>query len=557
MPLISGEWRNMSEPDISEIRTPERSGFSLNFRNMYNPDVLSCLANLSNDEVFTPPEIADMMLDLLPADIWKSETVTFLDPSCKSGVFLREIAKRLLEAQMPGYSEKTAVIGRKVRENIPLTSSESEYRKILQEKIDHIFQKQLYGIAITELTGNLSRRSLYCSRKADSIYSVSKFDNEDGNIRFGTIQHTWENGKCVFCGASQSEYDRDAALETHAYELIHTKNPGDIFKMKFDVIIGNPPYQLSDGGAQASAIPIYQKFVEQAKKMKPTYLVMIIPARWYSGGKGLDDFRDAMIHDEHIRVLHDFVDARECFKGPEIKGGVCYFLWNRDSPGLCSVYTHEHGKIISKMDRFLLETGCDIFIRYNNSIEILRKIQSFCEQSFSDIVRPAMTFGFRTFFKDFDSLTPEAEMVKVYANHSQGYIKKDKVVRGSEYIDSWKVYVPEAIGIGNMRKDLIKPILGEPNSISTETYVMNGPYASKEEAENAISYINTKFFHFLLGLKKITQHTSAKFYELIPMQDFSKPWTDEELYKKYGLSSEEIDFIESMVRPMDISGGDE
>lgn len=305
-----------------------------------NPDILTCLANLSNDEVFTPPEVANAMLDLIPEDFWKDPNVRVLDPACKSGVFLREAAKRFLKGE---------------EEAIP----------DLKERIDHIFHKQLFGYAITELTSHLSRRTVYCSKTANGKYSVTPFKSENGNIAFSRIEHTWEDGKCKFCGASQEVFDRGAEAETHAYKFIHlTSQQIKDLDMKFDLIIGNPPYQLADGGNSSSASPIYQKFIQQAKLLKPRYLTMIIPSRWFAGGKGLDEFRAEMISDKRIRSLDDFLNASDCFgTGVEIKGGVCYFLWDRDNKGKCNVTTHINRTITSVAERYLQIGDNDVFIR--------------------------------------------------------------------------------------------------------------------------------------------------------------------------------------------------
>lgn len=496
----------------------------MTFLNSYNPDVLSCLANLSSDEVFTSPKIANEMLDLLPMEIWSDKNATFLDPCCKSGVFLREISKRLIKGL------------------------ENEF-PILEERLNHIYSKQIFGLGITELTALLSRRSVYCSRNANSKYSILDFyENEEGNIFYTKNFHNWKNGNCTYCGANENEYTRDNSLETYAYQFIHDVLPDKIKDMRFDVIIGNPPYQLKDSGAQASAIPIYNKFVEQAKKLNPRYLTMIIPSRWFAGGKGLDNFRESMLGDGRIRELHDYPDAKECFPGVDIKGGVCYFLWDREKPGICKFHTHSEGKIISVSERSLLQDGSDVLIRYNEAIPILNKVLSKKESSFSDIVSARKPFGLPTNFSHFKKdFFPGA--IKIYANQKTGYVTLNQVERNHPWVDGYKIYIPKAIGAGNVKEDWVKPILGEPKTCCTETYLLVGPFKDRDEASNAITYTQTKFFHFLLSLKKITQDTTNKVYSFIPIQDFSEPWDDEKLYNKYGFNSSEVGFIESMVRP--------
>lgn len=509
----------------------------------HNPDVLSCLANLSSDEVFTPPRIVKQMLDMLPAELFSDKTATFLDPACKSGVFLREIARRLIEG---------------LKDEIP----------DLQQRVDHIFKNQLYGIAITEMTSLLSRRSLYCSMSAESQYSVTSFDNSDGNVRYDTIEHDWRGGRCVFCGASQTEYDRPQDLETHAYEFIHIENPQEIFNMKFDVIIGNPPYQLSDGGHAASAVPIYHKFVQQAKKLQPRYLSMIIPARWYVGGRGLDDFRREMLDDNRIRVLHDFPNTSECFAGVEIKGGVCYFLWDRDNKGLCEVTTHAGGNAVSVTTRPLLEEGLNILVRYSEQISIYHKVKSHNELSFSDIVSANDPYGFdireENSYKRVRApyeMRPFPGSVMFYYNgwrkDGVGYVDKKYIRKGQELVDSIKIFVPRVWGSGMLNNDWVNPFVVGENTCSTETFLTVGPFQNHSHVENAISYMQTKFFHFMVSLVKNTQQAMQRVYSFVPMQDFSETWTDEKLYKKYGLTEDEIAFIESMIRPMNGNGGDD
>ena len=522
----------------------------------YNPDVLSCLANLSNDEVFTPPEIANKMLDMLPQELFKSPDTKFLDPACKSGVFLREIAKRLLEGLMPGYKDWLERIDDKKRENEELDDEEKEFLEQLQATVDHIFKEQLYGIAITELTSLLARRSLYCSKYPNSDYSVTKFDDISGNIRFVNKQHRFKDGKCVFCGANAEQYDRDEGLETHAYEFIHTVKPEEILNMKFDVIISNPPYQMSDGGGMGtSATPMYNKFVEQAKKLNPRFISMIIPSRWFAGGKGLDDFRNTMLNDKRVRTLVDYFNATDCFPGVDISGGVCYFLWDRDHKGDCRVVTIQENKK-SEMVRPLLENGADTFIRFNEAISIIRKIKKEKAITFENIVSARKPFGLNA--SDKIEKNYRKGTLSTFAYPDNGWVDEKCVRSNMNAVNKYKVFISKAYGErGNFPYLVIgKPFIGEPYDICTETYLMIGPFKSKEEAVYCQKYMATKFFRFLVLFKKNTQNAAKGVYSFVPMQDFSKPWTDEELYAKYELTQEEIDFIESMIRPMDLGGDD-
>ncbi len=505
----------------------------------YNPDVLTCLANLSSDEIFTPPELVNKILDILPPELWSNKDARFLDPMTKSGVFLREIAKRLmkgLEKQIPDQ----------------------------EKRINHVFKNQIFGIAITELTALLARRSVYCSKTANGKYSVcNDFTDEQGNIRFNRIEHTWINGKCKFCRASEENYERGTELETHAYEFIHTTTPEELFNMKFDVIIGNPPYQMSDGGAFASSSPIYNKFVEQALKLNPRFLIMIIPARWYAGGKGLDDFRNKFLKDKSIKILHDFPIGEDCFPGIRIAGGVCYFLRDSNYSGECKIISHKGNEVVSEMLRPLLEKNADTFIRINEAVSILRKINSINAKSFSSIVSSRKPFGLPTDFLkdptkyDYPPVSETTQEIKIIGTINYKTVERYvgmnyPLKKGLEAIEKYKVFISQVLDNGfDWTKERLKPFLGYPKDICTETFLIIGPFEKKEEAENAISYINTKLFHLLMFLKKISHHVTAKVYSFVPIQNFNESWSDEKLYKKYGLTAEEIKFIEVNIKDLD------
>lgn len=536
----------------------------------FNPDVLNCIANLSNDEVFTPPAIANAMLDLLPDNIWMDRNAKFLDPVTKSGVFLREITKRLLKAQIPKYQEKLQKIDDKKRKNIPLDSNDELFLKVLQETIDHILHNQVYGIGITELTSLLARRSLYCSKYPNCIYSISKFSTAEGNIRFKRIKHTWKDGKCEFCNASRNELDRDESLESYAYELIHVNDPKEIFKdMKFDVIIGNPPYHLNNGGGTGTGGEhLYDLFVQQAKKLNPKYLSMIIPSRWLSAGASdLKQFRSEMLNDKHISVFHDYVDASECFPGVEIKGGVCYFLRDYNYEGECDIYTH-YGQKVEHSKRYMLEDGVNTYIRYNDGISILNKIKSKNLESFSKIVSANDPYGFdRRIEGTMKRLKPKFKTeyfegsIHFYYNgwrrDGVGYIDANEVSKGKDLIGKNRLFIPKAWGKGDVSSDKLNPLIPELDAVSTETYLTVGPFRNEEEMNNAISFIRTKLFHFVVALKKITHNCMQDAYEFVPLVDFSHPWSDDALNNFFGLNEQEVQFINNNVCDISIRSSEE
>jgi len=525
----------------------------------HNPDVLTCIANLSNDEVFTPPEFANRMLDTVAeawadshngASIWRDPTVTFLDPFTKSGVFLREITRRLTEG---------------LADEIP----------DLRDRVDHILTKQVYGIGITRLTALLARRSVYCSKDATGEHSIAKsFDRDWGNIWFERTEHTWAGPKCAYCGASRTAYARDEGLETHAYAFIHTKDIkkllGSMFgaDVQFDVIIGNPPYQLSDESPGesstriASASPIYDSFVEQAKRLQPRFLSMVIPSRWMAGGRGLDNFRREMLSDRAVRALVDFPAASDVF-GPKIRvsGGICYFLREEGYDGPAQVTTIRGSTVRGPITRTLDER--DVFVRDVEAVGILTKVLSFQEPSVSGMFQSG--FGLDTNYSDAhdvqsaDDLTLHMNVGGMGHKRATRYVSRAKVERGLELIDAWKVLVPSAAGYGAEQlydRVLGRPIVAGPGEVATQTYRVLAPFATQAEARSFESYYRTKFFRFLVSLRKVTQHASPSVYSWVPVQAWDHDWTDSELYAKYNIDVDEQAYIATRIRDVDwVTGG--
>ena len=488
------------------------------------PDILTCIANLSSDEVFTPPELVDKILDIFPEEAWRNSSLKWLDPACKTGIFLRQIAKRLMEG---------------LRDEFP----DEEVRR------QHIFKNMLYGIAITDLTALISRRSLYTSKNASGSKSIAKFDDENGNISYDNRPHIYKNGACIHCGNKEGgELDRDENQERHAYNFIHLK-PEEIKNMKFDIIVGNPPYQLGDGGNGASATPIYHYFIRQAKALKPRYMAFIVPSRWFAGGKGLDDFRDEMLHDKHIKAIYDYPDANDCFPGVEIKGGVNYFIWDRSHNGPCKITTIVNNEELPSAIRYLDEY--DTFIRWNTAIPILRKVQDRHEETLDKKVSSRKPFGLATNFDNFDNIN-NPDKYKIYANQKNGYVLKTRVSKGRDLIGKFKVLMPKATQGSGVYPNLIlsAPIVADPGSVCTETYIVVNAYNSEEEASNFTKYIKTRFFRFLVSLKKVTQDSTAKVYAFVPDLPMDRIWSDEKLYERYGITDEECQFIESMIKEM-------
>jgi site-specific DNA-methyltransferase (adenine-specific) len=498
----------------------------------HTPDILDCLAQLSNSAVPTPPTLARQMLDSLPRDVWSNPDYRWVDPFSKSGIFLREAASRLL---------------------VGLAQWEPDFGK----RRDHIFRNMLHGCAITEITGHVSRRSLYYSRDAGGDQSVIPYDDTAGNLPFVPGEHDFRRRgntrACRSCGAPET-IERGESRENYAYAFIHEAYPTEEMNdMEFDVIVGNPPYHLEDGGHNNSATPVFHRFVEKAIEMNPRYLVMITPSRWFNGGKGLGGFRARMLRDRHLKQLVDYPKLYDAFPGVKIRGGVSYFLWDRDHNGDCTVQTMWDGEPLHEpMTRDLGEWN--VLVRWNRAVTALRKVRAYRvdgqpEATWDERVSPMKPFGLRTYFHGRVNKRGLKHPVKLHGSQRISYVARSEIKVNDAWIDDWKVLLSRVQGTSAAieRQFLSRPIIAGPGEACTETYVVAGRFTTNEEAENAAAYLRTRFARFLVSTRKATHDSARDVYAFIPQVPLDRVWTDPDLYARYGLSEAEIEFIESHV----------
>jgi site-specific DNA-methyltransferase (adenine-specific) len=506
------------------------------------PDILDVIAQLSSDEVPTPPVLAKALLDLLPEEVWSNPDYRWLNPASKSGAILREAARRLMNG---------------------LSDSEPDPHA----RAEHILTKMLFGCSITHLTGEMTRRSVYVSRDATSEHTAIRFETAEGNLPFIPADHDYPTDRegrakrpCRVCGAPPG-LERGGSRENYAYAFIHGAYPTEEMKdMKFDVIVGNPPYQVGTEGHGATASTIYHHFVDNAVALNPKYLAMIIPSRWFTGGKGLDGFRGRMIADRRLRTIVDNPKVFDCFPGVKIRGGVDYFLWDRDHDGDCEFSTRIDGTIFSTLTRDLRE-GDGVLVRDNRAMSVISKVTAGTRrvEEMCTVTKP---FGL-TMRSNYPGSVPEpfdGAVPLIYASHV-GYSRSDQIQRNHQWIDRWKVLLPMASS-GDTAQDsegrLIDVVLGEPialapGSACTQTYFVTGMFDTREETENYANYLATKFVRFLVLQRKSTQHVTPDRFRFVPVLDMTRHWTDPDLYEHFKLTDDEIAHIEASIKPRSVN----
>lgn len=488
------------------------------FDDTLTEDIFDYIPPQQTNQIFTPRRVVKLMVDLVVEnnpDIFSNYNVKFVDLYTKSGLYITEIVKRLNEG---------------LKEQIPNS----------EERMRWILENQVYACAPSNIIYNIAKNFIFCNFKGVDSKNIVECD--------------------------LTEHTKSGNAKKKLMELF-----GDD-SLKFNVIIGNPPYQEMDGGAQASARPIYHHFVRLAKELNPELISFIMPTRWYAGGKGLDEFRDEMINDIHLRELHDWLTPEDIFPNTNIRGGVCYFLWDKkydNSKNLTRVVTHENNSITADDFRGMKVEGVDIFVRDGKAITILEKV--FVDKNIDTMLNHVSSrrpFGFEgNFIKESNFRKTNSGLTDPIQCYGKGqivgYVERDEITVRPQWIDIWKVYTPRANNIGTeLNDDNLNTFVGAPKTICTESYLVIGAELGLDENScNSLSkYLTTKFARYLHGIAKGSQDATSKTFKFVPIQNFSDKsdinWSvsvqelDKQLYEKYGLSDEDIKHIERRIKVM-------
>ncbi|MDG1938428.1 MAG: Eco57I restriction-modification methylase domain-containing protein [Pseudomonadales bacterium] len=540
-------------------------------------DILTLFESLNNHEVFTPPRLARELLSLIPKSVWSDPNTRVLDPCVKSGVFLREAMYLCFEG-LRGKGSFKAQDGN--------TYNLEEPKQLMK----HILKNMLFGISTSELTGYLSRRTLYGVMEANTDKQTALIDafgrsknnhewTEDEKVNF--LIRNWFNDYYdhkMFNVLDYKGYEREGnifyprekvqkkVIEDGSYEIEDTYYPfiedntehskieqirnGE---MKFDVIIGNPPYQISDGGNAASAKPIYHKFVESAFSLSPKYISFIIPARWYAGGKGLKNFRESMLLNTHVSHLIDYANGKDCFPGTSIGGGVCYFLYNKSYTGPCQVTNINNGS--SSVSKRSL-SRYPFFIRDNKSVKIIESMGDKLKNSIASIISSRNPFGYPTKHRGKETSFPSC--LTLHSSQGISYVPREAESKYDTAIDSYNVIISrvttehanEPAKDGRFKVLSTIKVIG-PKEVCTDSYLRLGAFETSEEAENLAAYLKTKTARFLL-LQAITSiNLSSEKFIFVPLVDFSECWTDSKLKVHFSLSDEQVLYINASMREID------
>ena len=425
---------------------------------------------------------------------------------------------------------------RRLDEYIKAECIDKETVSVQEEQVvwDDIVKDNMYVICNTPMAVGITRRTLFGFRQVDQKANIK-------NVQL--IER-----------ASKNQEELMQELKSIGFWKGNTSKQ----EMKFNAVVGNPPYQLSGHGQKP--LPIYQNFIDLARTLKPKCISIVSPSRWFAAND-LKEFRDSIIKENKIDIIHDFADARLCFPNVEIKGGISYFRWNDDSNQYCNFFIH-NDKGVTQTMRNLSTENTEILIRDGYMIKILEKVQSKNEAKFNSLISSNDPFGFDMREEHSSKRvkvpyynTPKENSAIFYYNgwrkKGVGYVDREIINKNTEWVDKVKILIPKAWGTGDTTKDWLKPFIVEKNTCCTETYLVVGPFDSLEIAENVVSYMGTKFFHFMVAIMKLTQNAMQGVYCNVPIQDFSHRWTDEDLYEKYGLDLFEREYIESLIKPMD------